>query len=76
MRTPSVSSNHHALASIGRQNVFGHTMACLSGPDTYCDPSHLYCNCELTARARAMVLAAMTSAKRTGARGTHNQATG
>lgn len=76
MRTPSVSSDHHALASIGRQNVFGRTMVCLAGQDSYCDPSHLYCNCELTARTGAVVLAAMMSAKRTGARGTHNQATG
>lgn len=76
MRTHSVSSDHRRLASIGRQNVLGHAMVCLAGPGTYCEPSHLYCNYELTERARAVVLGARMIAKRTGARGTHNRATG
>jgi hypothetical protein len=76
MRTPSVSSDHHGLASIGLQNVFGHTMVCLAGPDTYCEPPRLYCNFELIERARANVLGAVKSAKAPGARGVHNRATG
>ena len=75
MRTHSVSSDHHSLASIGRQNVFSHTMVCLGGSDSYCEPSYFYCNYELTERARAVVLGAMMSAKRMGTRGAHNQAT-
>jgi hypothetical protein len=51
-------------------------MVCLADPDTYCESSHLYCNYELTERARAVVLGAMMSAKRMGTRGAHNQATG
>ncbi len=76
MRTHSVSSDHHSLASISWQNVCGHTMVCLAGSDSYCEPSHLYCNYELTERAKAVVLGAMVSAKRMGARGAHNQAAG
>jgi hypothetical protein len=76
VRTPPVSRNHRGLASIGSQNVLGHTMVCLERPDTYCESSHLYCNCELIEPARAMVLGAMMNAKPMAARGAHNQATG
>ncbi len=76
METPLVSSDHDGLASIGRKNVFGQTMVCLAGSDTYCRPPHLYCNCELIVRAGTMGLGAIMNVETTGARSAHNRATG
>jgi hypothetical protein len=76
MRTPSVSSDQRGLASIGLQNVCGHTMVCLAARGTSCESPRLYYNFELIERARANVLGAMKSAKAPGARSAHNQATG
>jgi hypothetical protein len=74
METPSVSSDHDGLASIGRRKAFENSSAYLAGSATYCGLSHPCRNYELIERASAAGAGATMNAEPMVARGMHNRA--